>query len=432
MPLNQQQKEAVEYLEGPLLVLAGPGTGKTQLLSAKVAYILEHTDANPENILCLTFTDAGAENMRDRLQTMIGKAALDVNIYTYHAFGANLLERYKNYAETLDRKLDAPIDQTAQYKIVADIQKSLPATDILKNSGTKDIIDTISSAKSARLTASDLQKIAAQNTEDSLAISAEISPIFLAAPPRLKFDQALEEVYEPVLEVLAKYTSPKPIVGNIERIANTMLRELNQVIEEIQNTDPGVTATGKPKQPSVQPLSAANKKLFSLAHIMEKYDQYLAANGLFDFDDMIEYAIHYLKTDRGFRLSLSELFQYILLDEFQDTNPSQFELIKLLTDYEKPLIMAVGDDDQAIYEFQGANASNLMDFEQHYGAKVITLVDNYRSIGAVLEFSKHIADQITDSFAKNYDEVDKTLHSMQRMERHAGNPGNRAPRIFLP
>lgn len=440
MPLNEQQKAAVEYLEGPLLVLAGPGTGKTQLLSAKVAYILEHTDANPENILCLTFTDAGAENMRDRLQTMIGKAALDVNIHTYHAFGANLLERYKNYAETLDRKLDAPIDQTAQYKIIADIQKSLPVTDILKTSNTKDIIDTISSAKSARLTARDLQKIATQNTEDSQAISAEVSPIFVAAPSRMKFDQALEEVYQPVLDILVKYTSPEPIAGNIERIANTMLRELNQALEEVKNTDPGVTATGKPKQPSVQPLSAwkkkhieifdagdrkhpvtayrladtiANKKLFSLAHIMEKYDQYLGASGLFDFDDMIEYAIHYLKTDRGFRLSLSELFQYILLDEFQDTNPSQFELIKLLTDYEKPVVMAVGDDDQAIYEFQGANASNLMDFQQHYNAKVITLINNYRSIGAVLEFSKHIADQITDSFAKNYEQIDKTLHSMK-------------------
>lgn len=440
MPLNAEQKAAVEYLEGPLLVLAGPGTGKTQLLSAKVAYILEHTDASPENILCLTFTDAGAENMRSRLQTMIGKAALDVNIHTYHAFGANLLERYKNYAETLDRKLDAPIDQTAQYKIVADIQKPLPAIDILRNSNTKDIIDTIFSAKSARLTAHDLQKIAAQNTEDSQAISAEISPIFLNAPTRLKFDQALAEVYRPVLEILAKYTSPEPITGNIERIANTMTRELNQIIETLATTDPGVTASGKPKQPSVQPLSAwkkkyieiydagnrkhpetayrlsdtiANKKLFSLAHIMEKYDQYLSANGLFDFDDMIEYAIQYLKTDRGFRLSLSELFQYVLLDEFQDTNPSQFELIKLLTDYEKPIIMAVGDDDQAIYEFQGANASNLMDFQQHYDAKVITLIDNYRSIGAVLEFSKHIADQITDSFAKNYEQVDKTLHSMQ-------------------
>lgn len=440
MPLNAQQKAAVEYLEGPLLVLAGPGTGKTQLLSAKVAYILEHTDANPENILCLTFTDAGAENMRNRLQTMIGKSALEVNIHTYHAFGANLLERYKNYAETLERKIDAPIDQTAQYKIVSDIQKSLPAVDILKNSSVKDIIDTISSAKSARLTSQDLVKIATQNTKDSQAISAEISLILLAAPARLKFDEAVQTVYQPILEILARYTSPQPIAGHIERIANTMTRELNQIIETCQAADPGVTATGKPKQPSVQPLSGwkkkyieacdngdrkhpqpgyrladtiANKKLFSLAHIMEKYDQYLQANGLFDFDDMIEYAIHYLKTDHGFRLSLSELFQYILLDEFQDTNPSQFELIKLLTDYEKPLIMAVGDDDQAIYEFQGANASNLMDFQEHYQAKVITLVDNYRSIGAVLEFSKHIADQITDSFAKNYAEVDKTLRSMR-------------------
>ena len=87
MLLNEEQRAAVEYLDGPLLVLAGPGTGKTQLLSAKVAYILEHTDANPENILCLTFTEAGAENMRDRLQSMMGKAANDVNIHTYHAFG---------------------------------------------------------------------------------------------------------------------------------------------------------------------------------------------------------------------------------------------------------------------------------------------------------------------------------------------------------
>ena len=114
LQLNEEQRAAVEYLEGPLLVLAGPGTGKTQLLSAKVAYILEHTDANPENILCLTFTEAGAQNMRDRLQTMMGKAAADVNIHTYHAFGRNLLERYQNYAENLDRRLESPVDTTMQ------------------------------------------------------------------------------------------------------------------------------------------------------------------------------------------------------------------------------------------------------------------------------------------------------------------------------
>ena len=109
MGLNKEQQEAVSYLDGPLLVLAGPGTGKTQLLSAKVAYILENTDTNPENILCLTFTESGASNMRERLGSMIGRAATDVNIYTYHAFGANILERYKNYAENFDRSLDSPI-----------------------------------------------------------------------------------------------------------------------------------------------------------------------------------------------------------------------------------------------------------------------------------------------------------------------------------
>ena len=109
----------------------------------------------------------------------------------------------------------------------------------------------------------------------------------------------------------------------------------------------------------------------------------------FDFADMIEEAIHVLREDEGFRLTMSQVFQYILLDEFQDTNPSQFEIIKLLTDYEKPVVMAVGDDDQAIFEFQGANASNLLDFQENYHAKVITLLDNYRSTGDILAF--HIA-----------------------------------------
>lgn len=99
MELNAQQKKAVEYLDGPLLVLAGPGTGKTQLLSRKVEYILSHTDTNPENILCLTFTESGATNMRERLLTTIKSAAMKVNIGTYHSFGADILAEYKTTAK---------------------------------------------------------------------------------------------------------------------------------------------------------------------------------------------------------------------------------------------------------------------------------------------------------------------------------------------
>ena len=182
MGLNTKQKEAVEYLDGPLLVLAGPGTGKTQLLSEKVAYILKNTDTNPENILCLTFTETGASNMRERLKSIIGKDGLKVNIDTYHAFGTDILTQYKNYAEDYDRKLDSAIDEVTQFKIVRDIQNKLPGRDILRGDNVKDIISVISSAKSAGLSADDLAKIAEQNLEDSKVLSEAISPL-------LKIDQ---------------------------------------------------------------------------------------------------------------------------------------------------------------------------------------------------------------------------------------------------
>lgn len=433
MPLNPEQQKAVDYLAGPLLVLAGPGTGKTQLLSAKVAHILEVTDAGPSNILCLTFTEAGAENMRERLRTMIGKDALDVNIHTYHAFGASLLERYKNYTETIEQNLDSPVDETIQYKIIAEIQKHLPANDILKDATIPELIETIANAKAARLSSDDLRQIAEQNLADSAAISAEVSPILLNYVPRSKFDFVLQHTYQPILEVLAKYISPDPIVGDIERSANLMARELDHIIKQL-------SAEEKPK---IKPLSVwkdkwfeacvekdasgqeskayrvsdliANKKLLSLANIMQLYTEKLHQEGLFDFNDMIEQTIIFLKQDAGFRMSLQEQFQYILLDEFQDTNASQFELIKLITDYEKPVVMAVGDDDQAIFEFQGANASNLMDFQKHYDAEIITLTKNYRSTSEILGFSRQIAEQIENSFAKKY-QIDKTLTAMRPLE----------------
>lgn len=423
LSLNEEQSAAVKYLNGPLLVLAGPGTGKTQLLSAKVAYILEHTDANPENILCLTFTEAGAENMRDRLQTMMGQTAASVNIHTYHAFGRNLLERYQNCAEKLDRKLESPVDATMQYRIITEIQTSLPIDDILKKADPKDIIETIGNAKSERLSSADLRKIAEQNISDSASISNEISPLLQQLPPRTKFEVAMETTYGPISEILANYVDVKAICNGIERIGNVLARELKAAIDEVQADE----------KHRIKPLSAwkteffektasgefrlkdhiANKKLLSLANITELYNAKLAERGWFDFNDMIESTIQYLKDDDGFRLSLSELFQYILLDEFQDTNASQFELIKLLTDYERPNIMAVGDDDQAIYEFQGANASNLMEFKEYYDAEVITLTKNYRSSGEILGFSRQIADQMTDSFVKSYAAIDKTLFAMK-------------------
>ncbi|MBQ2660840.1 ATP-dependent helicase [Candidatus Saccharibacteria bacterium] len=412
MGLNANQKRAVEYLEGPLLVLAGPGTGKTQLLSSKVAYILQQTDTNPGNILCLTFTETGAKNMRERLKTMIGKDALKVNIGTYHAFGSEILAQYKNYAVDYERKLDAAIDEVTQYKIVRDIQRGLPGTDILKGDSVKDIISVIGEAKAAGLSEDDLQAVAEQNIEDSKILSEAVSPFLQKIVPR-KYQESYDNAYAPIYEILAKYADGAATIklrgdtGVIERNIAILARDLKAAMIEAESAQ------------KVKPLSewkdkyfekdnrgeyrlkdrVANKKLLSIAGVMKKYEEYLRENGLYDFNDMIEEAGRVLREDEGFRMTLAEKYQFIMLDEFQDTNPSQFAIVKLLTDYERPNIMAVGDDDQAIYEFQGALASNLTDFQEHYGAEVIPLVENYRSTQEILDFSREVIRQAPDRFA---------------------------------
>ncbi len=428
MPLNTKQKQAVEYLEGPLLVLAGPGTGKTQLLSEKVAYILKNTDTNPENILCLTFTENAAANMRERLKTIIGAEGAKVNIGTYHSFGTEILLQYSNYAENYDRKLDSAIDEVTQYKIIKGLLAALPARDILRRDNVRDVIDVISSAKSARLTADELEIIAQQNMEDSKVLSDIVAPLLENIVPR-RFKESYENAYKPIYDILSSYTEGALITtfkthsrpfgqayglesGNleppqIERIIAPIARDLKEAIvraEKIQqisdltrwkNTYFEKDGRGRYRLKD----RIANLKLASVARVMKAYDEYLRCEGLYDFDDMIQEAVRVLSSDSGFRATLSERYQFIMLDEFQDTNPSQFQIIKELTDYEKPMIMAVGDDDQAIYEFQGALSTNLVDFQSHYGAEVIPLVENYRSTQEILDFSREIINQATDRFA---------------------------------
>lgn len=405
MELNEKQKEAVEYLEGPLLVLAGPGTGKTQLLSEKVAYILKNTDTDPSNILCLTFTDSGAFNMRDRLKKTIGKDALKVNISTYHAFGQTILSKYRNYTTDKTRNYDTAIDEVIQYKIVKTIQDKLPASDILAGDNVKDIISVISEAKSAGLTSEDLTIIAKQNIEDSEVLSEAISPLLKNIVPR-QFKPSYEGAYLPIYEILKQYEDLPPIIPGVERSIVGMTRELKQAVLLAESSE-RITPLSNWKDTYFEKDSkgnyrladrVANKKLGSLAKIMADYQKYLETHGLSDFDDMIIEAGRVLKEDKGFLNTLEEHYQFIMLDEFQDTNPSQLNIIKQLTDYEKPMIMAVGDDDQAIYEFQGALSTNLSEFQEHYDAHVIALTENYRSTQEILDLSKQIIDQAPDRF----------------------------------
>ena len=406
MKLNANQKRAVEYLAGPLLVIAGPGTGKTQLLSKKVEYILQNTDTNPENILCMTFTETGASNMRERLKTLIGQAAMKVNISTYHSFGSEILAKYANYAEDYDRRLEAAIDEVQRFKVVKKIQGSLPGNDILRKDNVKDIVEVISAAKGAGLSARDLAKIAEQNMDDSRVLSANIAPLLSKVVPR-KFKESYENAYLPIYELLKSYTEAEMICENVERSIGGLARDLKKAIAEAESAEKIKPLTswkdayfekdGKGKYRLKDRV--ANKKLVSVAKVMEQYDRRLKKEGWYDFDDMIQEAVRVLSKDAGFRATMQERYQFVMLDEFQDTNPSQFAIIKALTDYEQPQVMAVGDDDQAIYEFQGAVSTNLTDFQAHYGAEVIALVDNYRSTQEILDFSREIINQAPDRFA---------------------------------
>ena len=406
MGLNARQKEAVEYLDGPLLVLAGPGTGKTQLLSEKVAYILKNTDTNPENILCLTFTESGASNMRERLKSIIGASARKVNIGTYHSFGSDILSIYKDYSENYDRNLDASIDEVLQFKIIKGIQDKLPGTDILRGDNVKNIIEVISEARSAGLSADDLEKVAKINLEDSRVLSEAISPLLKNVVPR-NFSASLSGAYRPIYELLKNYENATPILPTVERSIAKLARDLRDAIVEAESNQKIVPLTGwrnnyfeKDSQGNYRLKDRiANKKLLSVSNVMQKYIAYLKEHALFDFDDMVQEAVRVLSEDIGFRLTLQEKYQYIMLDEFQDTNPSQLAIVKALTDYEKPMIMAVGDDDQAIFEFQGAMATNLSDFQEHYNAHVIALAENYRSTQEILDFSHEIIKQAPDRFA---------------------------------
>ncbi|MBR5647740.1 ATP-dependent helicase [Candidatus Saccharibacteria bacterium] len=410
MGLNPKQKEAVEYLDGPLLVLAGPGTGKTQLLSEKVAYILKNTDTSPSNILCVTFTENGAKNMRERLKRIVGKDGLKVTVSTYHAFGSEILAQYKNYSDEYTRAMDNPIDEVKKFKLIKEIRDSLPGTDILHGDKVKDIIDVISSAKGANLSSEDLLKIAKINIEDSKVLSDTISSLLLNVVPRA-FKESYENAYKPIYEVLKQYAEDMPVIklenNSVYRNIVPIATAMKEAILEAQSTE------------KITPLSAwrdeffektdkgtyrlkdrvSNKKLISVAKVMASYEEKLKEEGLFDFDDMIQEAVRVLKTDKGFCLTLAERYQFIMLDEFQDTNPSQLSIIQAITDYDKPMIMAVGDDDQAIFEFQGALSSNFASFQEHYNAHVIALTENYRNTQEILDFSHKIIMEAPDRYA---------------------------------
>ena len=429
--LNKEQRQAVDTIDGPLLVLAGPGTGKTQLLSARVCNILQKTDVVPSNILCLTFTESGATNMRERLRSFMGDSAYDVTISTYHSFGSEIIKSYSEYFEQIgldrtdDVRLERPIDQLSQIKIVEDIVSQLPFDSQLLGARyyIKSVVETISGFKKNLISPAQLKALGEANLSQ-IDSSQEV------------LDQAINRVggiSRKKVEWSAQYANLLAqlslLKGDLVESATEALQTAYTESEDLSSSKPLTSWKNtwlhkNDHDDYTLTKRATSEKMLELSTIYELYEKDLRKNALYDFDDMILRAIEGIKASDELRYNLQERYQYILLDEFQDTNPSQFELVKIITDHPvhegRPNVMAVGDDDQAIYAFQGANVGNLQNFlESFRDVVVINLTSNYRSHKDILHVAQNIAGQINSRIHTQLNDIDKIL-----LERSQSLPSN--------
>lgn len=414
--LNDAQRLAVDTIDGPVLVVAGPGTGKTQLLTTRIAAILQRTDALPENILCLTFTDSAAHTMRERLTGIVGQAAYNITITTYHAFGSELIRRYPEYfASTADLQ---PVDDLTIDSIFRDIQAHLPYSNPLKyETFLRDVKTLVSDSKRALLGPQDLDDIASANEAFIMAASA-LAEEQLEGLKRI--DKSAVSRFQAILE--RSDNLPAKQIKNVVPLAVQWQQQLSDALASFNQTNKTNELTKWKKtwlakdenNHWVAAGADQARKIRAASAIYSRYLERLAELGLYDFDDMILHAIQGLEANADLRYTLQERYQYLLLDEYQDTNEAQSRLVELLTDNPvnegRPNVLAVGDDDQAIYAFQGANYSHMLNFYEHYrDVLVVPLTQNYRSHADILHTSKGIAEQIEHRLHHHFPAIDKTI-----------------------
>lgn len=299
--LNDKQKEAVFYNDGPLLIIAGAGAGKTKTLTTKIAYLIEEKNVHPYNILAITFTNKAAKEMKDRLYGLIGDLAKKLQVSTFHSFGLKLLR--ENYA-------------------------------LLGYDSNFVIMDS----------------------DDSLTVVKKI----------LK-----DANYDP------KIYNPKAIRNKISSCKNEMMT------------------------PAAYEKFAVSDYEKVVYEVYEKYETKLKRNNSVDFDDLLLLPIELFRKNPDVLEKYQDLYKYVLIDEYQDTNEAQYILTKMISKkYQN--ITCVGDDSQSIYSFRGANYKNILNFEKDYpNAKTILLEQNYRSTSTILDAANGVIKNNTQRKDKN-------------------------------
>lgn len=426
--LNDAQRTAVDTIDGPVMVIAGPGTGKTELLAMRTANILDKTDVLPENILCLTFTESGSVAMQKRLTEIIGRAAYNVSVHTFHAFGTFIMGKYREYF--YNGASFKPADDLARHRIVTEILDRLEYDNPLRSTmngrytSINDIIASISDLKRAGLTDGEFNKLldAAQHTCDSA--NASLSKVFT---PRIT--KSTLESFEQALVKIEQINEEETLPG-IPSLRNVLVASIKEAINQArahEKTTPPLTAwkkswmTTDTDKSQVLKAKKALPKLRALSYVYGLYLQIMNEAELIDYDDMIMQLVHAMELNNDLRLDLQERYQYIMVDEFQDTNLAQMRILHNLTDnpvFEgRPNILVVGDDDQAIYGFQGAEVGNILQFKDLYPeVSLITLVDNYRSTQDILTGARRVIIQGTERLENRMPGLDKTLIAQSQRE----------------
>ncbi len=329
--LNPQQKAAVDEIYGPVMVVAGPGTGKTQLLALRVCNILRLTDMYPQNILCLTFTDAGANAMRNRLVRFMGPDAYLVNIFTYHSFCNKIIRENNEYFGQFKELSNA--DEIERIECIMEIIESLPVDHILKRNVGKIDADrnafeyVFKTMKKEGWSADYIKQKAAEDEQN------------------LRNDP----------EMLYKRKSGKFEKGDLK------VNEIKAYMDRL-------------------------KMVVHASPLIDEYNKQLHKRNRIDYEDTINLVLEQLRSNDDIKLRYQEQYQFILADEYQDTNGAQNEVLFQLADYDdQPNVFVVGDDDQSIYRFQGASMYNIISFKDKYRPKSFVLDINYRSHQDILD-----------------------------------------------
>ncbi|MFA6189950.1 MAG: ATP-dependent DNA helicase [Candidatus Staskawiczbacteria bacterium] len=329
--LNPEQRTAVDEIEGPIMVIAGPGTGKTHLLTMRIANILDKTDTPPEAILALTFTESAVASMRKNLSEIIGTMAYRVTITTFHGFTNNIIKDYPDEFPNIIGSTN--ISGVDQIKII------------------REILDNSNFA-----------------TLKPWGNNYYYVPAIIHAISDLKQQGLVPEEFEKV----------------IEKQANSF-----ETIDDLYHSKGAHKGKMKGKYIALQKNIERNKELVV---VYKKYQEKMRENHSYDFSDMIIEVKKVLENNNNLLLILQEQYQYMLVDEHQDTNNAQNKILELLASYyENPNLFIVGDEKQAIFRFQGASLENFLYFKNLYSkVKEISLKHNYRSTQTILNAAHNL------------------------------------------